>query len=190
MCRWYCTSSGPSTNLVCLHCGTHYCGACLHNEKGKKMASLVKCAECGKKPRVKASSERGQWKGDSQEPEFSADRSGLSLREGFHSHTSPTKTVSVSTTSKSSSPSEKKTESKSSSTKTVKSTTTTTSTSSSSSSSEKKSPSKKSSGGSIFDRLTDSSQYTGAHKLRFDDSGNGRGLSGRDSLAKGRGSRF
>lgn len=21
----YCTSSGPSTNLTCLHCGVHYC---------------------------------------------------------------------------------------------------------------------------------------------------------------------
>jgi len=39
----------------------------------------------------------------------------------------------------------------------------------------------KSSGGSIFDRLTDSSQYTGAHKARFDSSGKGRGLMGRDS---------
>jgi hypothetical protein len=47
------------------------------------------------------------------------------------------------------------------------------------------SPSRK--GGNIFDRLTDSSQYTGAHKHRFDSSGRGRGLEGRDRTAVGRG---
>jgi hypothetical protein len=35
-------------------------------------------------------------------------------------------------------------------------------------------------GGSIFDRLTDTSKYTGAHKARFGADGRGRGLSGRD----------
>jgi len=34
---------------------------------------------------------------------------------------------------------------------------------------------------SIVDRLTDTSHYTGAHKERFDSSGHGRGLAGRDS---------
>jgi hypothetical protein len=38
---------------------------------------------------------------------------------------------------------------------------------------------------SIFDKLTDSAQYTGSHKHRFDDDGKGRGLAGRDSLSKG-----
>lgn len=33
--------------------------------------------------------------------------------------------------------------------------------------------------GSIFDRLTDTSEYTGAHKLRFDARGKGRGKRGR-----------
>ena len=33
---------------------------------------------------------------------------------------------------------------------------------------------------SIFDRLTDPSQYTGAHKLRFDKDGKGLGKAGRD----------
>ncbi|KAJ3199475.1 hypothetical protein HK099_003160 [Clydaea vesicula] len=33
----------------------------------------------------------------------------------------------------------------------------------------------------IFDRLTDTSLYTGTHKLRFDENGNGLGLDGRDS---------
>ncbi len=32
---------------------------------------------------------------------------------------------------------------------------------------------------SIFDRLTDSSQYTGTHKHRFDETGKGRGKAGR-----------
>jgi hypothetical protein len=38
---------------------------------------------------------------------------------------------------------------------------------------------------SIFDKLTDTNQYTGSHKQRFDSDGKGRGLAGRDSLAKG-----
>lgn len=33
-------------------------------------------------------------------------------------------------------------------------------------------------------QLTDTSLYTGAHKERFDDSGKGRGLAGRESVAK------
>ncbi|KXZ47017.1 hypothetical protein GPECTOR_38g253 [Gonium pectorale] len=40
---------------------------------------------------------------------------------------------------------------------------------------------------SIFDKLTDPKLYTGAHKHRFDDNGNGRGLAGRDRIAKGHG---
>lgn len=36
----------------------------------------------------------------------------------------------------------------------------------------------------ILQKMTDTSQYTGAHKSRFDDDGKGRGLSGRDSIAK------
>jgi hypothetical protein len=38
---------------------------------------------------------------------------------------------------------------------------------------------------SIFDKLTDHSQYTGSHKQRFDGDGKGKGLAGRDSLSKG-----
>ena len=38
-----------------------------------------------------------------------------------------------------------------------------------------------------IDRLTDTSKYTGTHKLRFDESGKGRGLAGRDSSVKGSG---
>ena len=41
--------------------------------------------------------------------------------------------------------------------------------------------------GTIFDRLTDHEQYTGAHKHRFDKNGHGKGLAGRDSIQKGAG---
>jgi hypothetical protein len=34
--------------------------------------------------------------------------------------------------------------------------------------------------GGIYDKLTDTSQYTGAHQARFDEDGKGRGLDGRD----------
>eukprot|EP01006_Ploeotia_vitrea_P011061 TRINITY_DN29524_c0_g1_i1.p2 TRINITY_DN29524_c0_g1~~TRINITY_DN29524_c0_g1_i1.p2 ORF type:complete len:201 (+),score=111.14 TRINITY_DN29524_c0_g1_i1:132-734(+) len=47
-------------------------------------------------------------------------------------------------------------------------------------SAKRASRSSKKGGGSIFDRLTDPSQYTGAHKHRFDADGKGRGLAGRD----------
>ena len=39
----------------------------------------------------------------------------------------------------------------------------------------------------VTDRLTDTSKYTGAHKHRFDASGHGLGMSGRDLPAKGHG---
>ena len=41
--------------------------------------------------------------------------------------------------------------------------------------------------GNIFDRLTDTSLYTGSHKHRFDAQGRGRGLEGRDRVAVGAG---
>ena len=40
-------------------------------------------------------------------------------------------------------------------------------------------------GGSVFDRMTDPSGYTGAHAERFGADGRGKGLDGRDSIAKG-----
>jgi hypothetical protein len=39
----------------------------------------------------------------------------------------------------------------------------------------------------VFEKLTDSAQFTGAHRLRFDMNGKGRGLSGRDRMVKGKG---
>ncbi|TPX33088.1 hypothetical protein SmJEL517_g03924 [Synchytrium microbalum] len=47
------------------------------------------------------------------------------------------------------------------------------------------SKSKSGSVGSVYDRLTDTKQYTGTHKLRFNDDGTGRGIAGRDSPSKG-----
>lgn len=39
----------------------------------------------------------------------------------------------------------------------------------------------------VVDRMTDTSKYTGSHKHRFDEEGKGKGLEGRDSIAKGKG---
>ena len=39
----------------------------------------------------------------------------------------------------------------------------------------------------ILKKLTDTTQYTGAHRHRFDSEGRGRGLAGRDSVPKGHG---
>eukprot|EP01028_Stygiella_incarcerata_P012601 TRINITY_DN7915_c2_g2_i2.p1 TRINITY_DN7915_c2_g2~~TRINITY_DN7915_c2_g2_i2.p1 ORF type:complete len:188 (-),score=49.37 TRINITY_DN7915_c2_g2_i2:115-678(-) len=45
----------------------------------------------------------------------------------------------------------------------------------------------KKAGESIFDRLTDPSSFHGTHKHRFDKDGKGRGIEGRDRIAKGGG---
>ena len=42
-------------------------------------------------------------------------------------------------------------------------------------------------GAAVYDRLTDPQRFTGAHKHRFDATGVGRGLEGRDSIIKGGG---
>jgi hypothetical protein len=42
-------------------------------------------------------------------------------------------------------------------------------------------------GDAVLDRMTDTSKYTGSHKLRFDESGKGKGLEGRESVSKGPG---
>ena len=36
--------------------------------------------------------------------------------------------------------------------------------------------------------MTNTAHYTGTHKERFDETGKGRGMAGRDTAAKGRGS--
>jgi len=49
----------------------------------------------------------------------------------------------------------------------------------------KKNSSVNSSKGSVFDRLTDTSGYTGSHKERFNADGSGRGIAGRDAPSLG-----
>ena len=154
MCRWYCTSEGPSTNLDCLHCHAHYCGACLHGDGGK-MESLVKCASCGKKPRVQPKESRAGWKGEST--------SGSTAAGAAYTPSAALKQASAAA---------------------IRVAATSSSATSSAKSSPKKSPTGKP---SIFDKLTDSSLYTGTHQHRFDASGQGRGLEGRESIAKGAG---
>ncbi len=39
----------------------------------------------------------------------------------------------------------------------------------------------------VVDRLTDTAKYTGSHKERFDETGKGKGLEGRDTVVKGSG---
>jgi len=60
MCKWYCTSEGPSTNLRCRSCGCSYCSACLHGDAGK-MKSLTECARCKKKPTVAPVGQNTTW---------------------------------------------------------------------------------------------------------------------------------
>mmetsp|Transcript_118059 Transcript_118059/g.204012 ORF Transcript_118059/g.204012 Transcript_118059/m.204012 type:complete len:347 (+) Transcript_118059:59-1099(+) len=84
MCKWYCTSEGPSTNLKCKSCGCHYCAACLHGDAGK-MQSLTKCARCGKKPTVVPAGQNASWQCITAAPtntDFSAQR--LEASAGGH----------------------------------------------------------------------------------------------------------
>eukprot|EP01006_Ploeotia_vitrea_P044425 TRINITY_DN66830_c13_g7_i1.p1 TRINITY_DN66830_c13_g7~~TRINITY_DN66830_c13_g7_i1.p1 ORF type:complete len:484 (-),score=251.26 TRINITY_DN66830_c13_g7_i1:82-1533(-) len=80
MCRWYCTSVGPATNLECLHCGKRYCSACLHGEGGK-MESLVKCSSCGKKPRTLPKGKRDSWQSSASQDVL--DKSGVPESSGL-----------------------------------------------------------------------------------------------------------
>lgn len=76
MCKWYCTSEGPSTNLKCKSCGCHYCAACLHGDAGK-MQSLTICARCKKKPTVVPAGQSATWQCITAAPantDFSAQR--------------------------------------------------------------------------------------------------------------------
>jgi hypothetical protein len=164
MCKFYCMSNGPSTNLECLHCSVRYCAACLHGEAGK-MPSLVKCAGCGKKPRTKPNGARNGWAAQSADshndiPTGRADYRHVSGPTGSNSRRTSTSSVSSGSSSRRSSVS---------------------------STGSGGGGSRRPSGGNIFDRLTDPNHYTGAHKHRFDKSGNGRGMSGRDSVTKGQG---
>lgn len=191
MCKWYCMSEGPNCNLECLHCRARYCGACLHGEYGK-MESIIKCSRCGKKPRTKPNHERKKWAGESttkiQETsrkgyfyganEFGGSKKSLndkkvemeqqkymnSLREEFYNSKAyePNRPNSAYGYRIGQDANRPRT----------------------SSYDHRRRSSRE---GSIFDRLTDSSQYTGTHIHRFDATGRGRGLAGRDRVTKGRG---
>lgn len=144
---WSLIAAAGSVNL--LPAALSVCSACLHGEAGK-MESLVKCAGCGRKPRVKANAQRRGWGHEVSSPigtsktvmsppergrstqAYWAYKQAAAGQGGF--------TWDAST--------QKRT---------------------------------------IFDKLTDPSLYTGSHKHRFDEEGRGRGLEGRDSVAKGLG---
>jgi hypothetical protein len=119
------------------------------------MESLIKCAKCGKKPRTQGPSDRGTWKGESL--------SGSTKAGPGYTPSSALKNAG----SASLAAGEVKTPTAASS-------------SSSSTSAAASSPKKKA---TIFDKLTDPSLYTGAHKQRFDKDGRGRGLAGRDAAS-------
>ena len=121
------------------------------------MESLIKCASCGKKPRVQPAGQRSGWKGEST--------SGSTAAGPAYSPSSALKQASTAASMRvnpSSSPSA----------------------GSSGRSSPKKSPT---GAPSIFDKLTDTSLYTGTHSHRFAPDGRGLGLDGRDSPSKGHG---
>jgi len=228
MCRWYCTSNGPSTNLQCLNCGTRYCAACLHGEAGK-MKSLVSCANCKKVPTRRAVKTvktkqgntrvvgRPNWVGGSAYGSHGLGSSSASSgnARGVHGGTGTgsfeKRTFSL--------PGREEEEllpgwievvnpnwtGKHDRVYYVHSATRKTTwdkpvppppppSRGMTGHSRRGVPNvvlesrQKSSSGNIFDRLTDTSRYTGAHKHRFDASGRGRGAEGRDRVAKGAGS--
>jgi len=84
MCKWYCTSDGPNSDLKCIHCGKGYCGVCLTGDGGR-MKGPLECASCGKKPGTESIARRASWK-DGQSLEES-DVSGMGLRERSKSRT-------------------------------------------------------------------------------------------------------
>mmetsp|Transcript_56987 Transcript_56987/g.102007 ORF Transcript_56987/g.102007 Transcript_56987/m.102007 type:complete len:375 (-) Transcript_56987:25-1149(-) len=157
MCKWYCTSEGPSTNLKCLNCGCHYCGACLHGEAGK-MSSLTKCARCGKKPTVRSNADRGAWKDVVQSAESV---------DCFSASDPPPVLDSDATFTSSLRPDAAKQDNPSSQPR------------------GKARPKTTPRVDGVFSRLTDTSSYTGAHKHRFDETGRGLGREGRDCISKG-----
>ena len=114
----------------------------------------MKCAGCGKKPRVQPANSRASWK---------AETTSASTAGPAYTPSSALKQASTAASMR--------VNASSSGGGSVKS-------------SPKKSPT---SSPSIFDKLTDTSLYTGTHQHRFTSDGQGRGLEGRDSPAKGHG---
>lgn len=170
-------STGPMTDLRCLHCGTGYCGACLHGEAGK-MESLIKCANCGKKPRTKPI-DKIKWKGQNhiaQDVKLGVFDTKMlkDLRPGLHADTQ---------NPKSSNKSESRYRDNFSSG--AGSAASGYQSSNQHSRPNSRSASRQRLNGSVFSRLTNSKGYPGTHKHRFDSDGKGRGLAGRDYCPKG-----
>eukprot|EP01135_Chromosphaera_perkinsii_P002247 Nk52_evm33s221 gene=Nk52_evmTU33s221 len=231
MCEWYCTAEGSSTNLECLHCGTRYCAVCLYSEKGK-MASMIKCASCGKKPRTKTNSERGKWVTDNKTEGLKVYQSVRCAANGCNNRTwtrgycsehlkdlndQSMKKIFIESLRPSNNNPEvhdettppPKPKCRPGSGRRMFS-----SKIHSAKDSDKPSPRanvarrrsfqidveqgersvdwndlhpKKSPKETVYDRLTSVKTFTGSHKHRFDEEGKGLGLSGRDSIPKGRG---
>lgn len=116
------------------------------------MVSLVVCAGCGKKPRIKANASRRAWGGEVRSPQgtskavLSPPKRGQAS-QAYWAAKHAAEQAGHSEFAWDASPAHR----------------------------------------SIFDKLTDPSLYTGSHKHRFDEDGRGRGLEGRDSVAKGLG---
>lgn len=183
MCKYYCMSNGPSTDLKCLHCSAGYCGACLHGEGGK-MVSSIKCSTCGKKPRTKSITQI-KWKGQNH---IAADvKLGVydthnlkNLRPGLHADTQNPKSENL-----------KKSESLKKQFAGASAGGAAAAAGSSSDANFNRSSSRSGSrsgsrlNGSVFSRLTNPKGFPGTHKHRFDSNGKGLGLAGRDYCPKG-----
>ena len=128
------------------------------------MQSLVKCAGCSKKPRTKANGARNGWAAQPSDSHNDIPTGRADYRHVVEPSRAGSRRPSASSSTSSSS-----------------------SRRSSASSASSGAGGRRASGGSIFDRLTDPDLYTGAHKHRFDRNGQGRGMSGRDSVTKGQG---
>ncbi|CAM9479112.1 unnamed protein product [Chrysoparadoxa australica] len=210
MCIWNCLSEGPNTNLKCLHCGIRYCGACLHGEGGK-MESLIKCAGCGGKPRTMSNKKRGSWKGapfqgGEQAPlegstpfgrgttgprgSFSHDLSHALTKHKAGSYNKPLHNPSDSRRGSDAARRGSMDSMRRGSTSSIGRPVSRRASNASATDAAAAAAGGEGGGrrrSSIFDRLTDPSQYNGTHKHRFDESGKGLGLAGRDSVSKGKG---
>lgn len=72
-CR-FCTATGPGTALLCMHCSNAYCMACLQSAEGSMFARdhddapYLRCPKCGHNPRTCPIAERPPWAGSTSVP--------------------------------------------------------------------------------------------------------------------------
>jgi len=136
------------------------------------MKSLIECAKCGKKPRVKPNKERAAWDGEQPQQSHETDPSGMGLREETKAKAKPSQAPA---------PVQSRAQPRSQ----LSVARAQAQTQAQTQAQPQAQATKKSS--SVFDRLTDTSKYSGTHKARFDAQGRGLGLAGRDSVSKGAG---